>query len=84
MSFSANRYSPSILWFCLPWEKSFWLHNDFFDDVCDNAVVLDSTEADFIFYVFPFDINGIVVKKNSLKRSAGYKFRCEDLNYVRG
>ena len=84
MSFSASCYSPSILWFCLPLAKRFWLHNDIFNDVCDNAVVSDSTEVDFIFHVFPFDISGIVVKKNSLQRSAGCKFRCEDLNYIRG
>lgn len=84
MSCSANCYSLSVLWFCLPLAKWFWLHNNIFDDVCDSAVVPDSTEVDFIFCVFPFDISGIMVKKNSPQQSAGYQFMCEDLNYIGG
>jgi len=67
MSFSANCYSPSTLWFCLPLAKSFWLPNDIFSDIRDNAAVPGSTEVDFTFHVFPFDISGIVVKMNILQ-----------------
>ncbi|KAK2523581.1 hypothetical protein Q9233_009921 [Columba guinea] len=40
--------------------------NDIFNDVCDNTVFPDSTEVEFVFHVFYFDIGGIVTKKNSL------------------
>lgn len=66
MSFSANSYSSSILWVCLPLTKWFWLQNDIFNNVCDNTVFPDSTEVEFVFHVFYFDIGGIVTKKNSL------------------
>lgn len=76
--------SSSVLWFYFPLAKCFWFRKDLFKAACDNAAVSSSVKVDFIFQMFPSDIGGILIKKSTLQSSAGYKFRCEDLNYVGG